>query len=133
MCQYWTCRMFTRDVAGTANALVGGWENLGGVDTQLVMGSLLLPLFNVLFGDSSMMTLRKPGAQVPAVVAFVTSIIIYFISDDAPKGNYVEVKKHGATPEISVTASFRSGAINFNTWILFLLQYGCAALVLSLL
>jgi len=30
MCQYWTTRMFTKEVAGTANALVGGWGNLGG-------------------------------------------------------------------------------------------------------
>lgn len=25
MCQYWSSRMFTKDVVGTANALVGGW------------------------------------------------------------------------------------------------------------
>ena len=29
-CQFWTSRMFTKEVAGTANALVGGWGNLGG-------------------------------------------------------------------------------------------------------
>lgn len=25
MCQYWTSRMFTKEVVGTANAIVGGW------------------------------------------------------------------------------------------------------------
>ena len=30
MCQYWTTTMFNREVAGTANAIVGGWGNLGG-------------------------------------------------------------------------------------------------------
>ena len=30
MCQYWTTTMFTREVAGTANAIAGGWGNLGG-------------------------------------------------------------------------------------------------------
>jgi NNP family nitrate/nitrite transporter-like MFS transporter len=39
MCQYWTNRMFTKEVGGTANALVDGWGNLGGGVTQLVMGS----------------------------------------------------------------------------------------------
>jgi NNP family nitrate/nitrite transporter-like MFS transporter len=29
MCQYWTSRMFTKEIAGTANALVAGWGNLG--------------------------------------------------------------------------------------------------------
>ena len=45
MCQYWTTIMFTREVAGTANAIVGGWGNLGGGVTQLVMGSVLFPIF----------------------------------------------------------------------------------------
>jgi NNP family nitrate/nitrite transporter-like MFS transporter len=29
MCQYWTTQMFTKEVVGTANAIVGGWGNLG--------------------------------------------------------------------------------------------------------
>ena len=37
--------MFTKEIAGTANALVGGWGNLGGGVTQLVMGAVLFPLF----------------------------------------------------------------------------------------
>ena len=45
-------------------------------------------------------------------------------SDDAPKGNYADLKKHGAMPEVSAAASFRQGAWNFNTWVLFL-QYAC--------
>jgi NNP family nitrate/nitrite transporter-like MFS transporter len=123
MCQYWTSRMFTRDVVGTANALVGGWGNLGGGVTQLVMGSLMFPLFKIFFDGDAEKAWRTVSV-VPAVVAFATGIAIYYISDDAPKGNYHELKKHGAMPEISAAASFRSGAINFNTWILFL-QYAC--------
>jgi NNP family nitrate/nitrite transporter-like MFS transporter len=58
------------------------------------------------------------------VVAFATGVSIYFISDDCPKGNYKELKKRGSMPEVSAAASFRSGAINFNTWLLFI-QYAC--------
>jgi MFS transporter, NNP family, nitrate/nitrite transporter len=57
---------------------------------------------------------------VPAVVGFFTGICLYLFSDDAPKGNYQELKMNGALPEVSAAASFRSGAINFNTWLLFL-------------
>jgi NNP family nitrate/nitrite transporter-like MFS transporter len=123
MCQYWSSRMFTREVVGTANALCGGWGNLGGGVTQLVMGSALFPLFKIFFDGDAEKAWRTVSV-VPAVVAFATGIIVYYISEDAPKGNYGDLKKHGNMPEISAAASFRSGAINFNTWLLFI-QYGC--------
>jgi NNP family nitrate/nitrite transporter-like MFS transporter len=62
---------------------------------------------------------------VPAVVTFSTGVALFFIADDAPKGNYTELKKHGSMPEISATASFRKGAINLNTWLLFV-QYAAS-------
>lgn len=123
MCQFWASRMFVKEVVGTANALCGGWGNLGGGVTQLVMGAGLFPLFKMFFdGDAS--KAWRVVCIVPAIVAFGSGIMIYFISDDAPKGNYSEMKKHGAMADVSAAASFRSGAININTWILFI-QYAC--------
>ena len=124
MCQYWSSRMFTKEVVGTANALVGGWGNLGGGVTQLVMGAALFPLFKVIYNGDAEKAWRTV-CVIPAVVAFCTGIIVYRISDDAPKGNYTELKKHGTMAEVSAAASFRSGACNFNTWLLFI-QYGCS-------
>jgi NNP family nitrate/nitrite transporter-like MFS transporter len=124
MCQFWSSRMFTKEVVGTANALVGGWGNLGGGVTQLVMGSALFPLFKAIYDGNAEKAWRTVSV-VPAVVAFATGIVVYFISDDAPKGNYADLKKHGTMAEISAAASFRSGACNVNTWLLFV-QYGCA-------
>jgi hypothetical protein len=81
--------------------------NGGGV-TQLVMGSLLFPLSDLL-----MATLRglaygfcRPAVRVCLVLPFTTSVMTL-------RGNYSDLKKHGAMPE-SAAASFRSGAINFN-------------------
>lgn len=127
MCQYWSSRMFTKNVVGTANALVGGWGNLGGGVTQLVMGSALFPLFKHLYGNGEDAADKawRTVCIVPAIVAFATGIVVYFISDDAPKGNYSDLKKHGVMPEVSAAASFRTGAMNFNTWVLFL-QYACS-------
>ena len=68
---------------------------------------------------------RRTVCVVPAVVAMTTGIIVYFVSDDAPKGNYRELKRRGCMPEISAAASFRAGAVNFNSWILFA-QYACS-------
>merc|ERR1712045_481776 len=63
-------------------------------------------------------------AIVPAIVGFATGFIILRISDDCPKGNYKDMKEKGIMPEVSATSSFRDGALNFNTWLLFI-QYGC--------
>ena len=110
--------MFTKEVVGTANALVGGWGNLGGGVTQLVMGSALFPLFKIFF-DGDAEKAWRTVCVVPAVVAFSIGVMIYYISDDAPKGNYGELKKHGQMAEVSAAASFRQGAFNLNTWFLF--------------
>lgn len=123
MCQFWASRMFCREVVGTANALCGGWGNLGGGVTQLVVGSVLFPMFKAIYGGDSEKAWRTV-CVIPAVVAFTTGILIYKYTDDAPKGNYNELKKHGAMPEISAAASFRQGAYNLNTWLLFI-QYAC--------
>jgi NNP family nitrate/nitrite transporter-like MFS transporter len=126
MCQFWSSRMFTKEIVGTANALVGGWGNLGGGVTQLVMGSALFPLFKIFFdgSDNPADKAWRTVCVIPAVVAFGTGVWIYFYTDDSPKGNYGDLKKRGSMPDISAAASFRSGAMNFNTWLLFL-QYAC--------
>jgi NNP family nitrate/nitrite transporter-like MFS transporter len=121
MCQYWSTSMFTKEVAGTANALVGGWGNLGGGVTQLVMGSVLFPLFKQWMSAE---TAWRTVSIVPACVGMLTGFTIMRISDDSPKGNYKELKENGVMQEVSAAASFRDGAMNFNTWLLFI-QYGC--------
>ena len=35
--QYWSSQMFTKESAGTAQAITGGWGNLGGGVTQVFM------------------------------------------------------------------------------------------------
>jgi MFS transporter, NNP family, nitrate/nitrite transporter len=119
MCQYWMSKMFAKEIVGTANAVAGGWGNLGGGVTLLVMGSILFPAFKSIY-DGDAEKAWRTVCVVPAVVTFATGLIGYYISDDAPKGNFHEMKAHGTMPEVSATASLRSGAVNFNTWILFL-------------
>merc|ERR1712087_913993 len=84
-------------------------------------GTALFPLFKT--GMSAEMAWRTV-CIVPACVGFTLGFTIMRISDDAPKGNYAEMKKNGTMPEVSAAASFRSGAMNVNTWLLFI-QYAC--------
>ena len=101
---------------------------MGGGVTQVVMGSVLFPLFKLFFADQTPEDAATMAWRtvciVPAVIAFATGLTILFISDDAPKGNYKELKLYGAMPEVSAAASFRTGAMNVNTWILFV-HYAC--------
>mmetsp|Transcript_15223 Transcript_15223/g.33204 ORF Transcript_15223/g.33204 Transcript_15223/m.33204 type:complete len:338 (-) Transcript_15223:385-1398(-) len=123
MCQCWATRMFTKEIVGMVNGLVGGWGNVGGGATQLVMGTLLFPLFKVFTGQDVSLAWRTV-TLVPAAVAFTTGIAVICFSDDCPKGNYKELKKSGEMPEVSAAASFRGGAVDINTWMLFI-QYAC--------
>lgn len=126
MCQYWTSQMFAKEIVGTANALVGGWGNLGAGVTQLIIGTGLFPLFKEMFqnADDPAESAWRTVCIVPAIVAFLTGIVIFRVSDDAPKGNYNEIKRHGGMGDVSATRSFLSGASNINTWLLFI-QYAC--------
>lgn len=105
-------------------AVVAGWGNLGAGVTNLVIGSFLFPLFTLFFENTDNPTelAWRTVCIVPAVVAFVTGVVVFFISDDAPKGNYSELKKHGALAPVSGVRSCSRGTFNLNTWLLFV-QY----------
>jgi len=121
MSQFWPSRMFARDIAGTANGIVGGWGNLGGAWTQIFMGSILFPAFEKYYGSAEKSW--RMICVVPAAIAFTWGAILPWISDDAPMGNYQEMKKRGTMDRIVFTTSLRSGMTR-NTWILFI-QYAC--------
>lgn len=124
MCQCWSTRMFSKDIVGVANGLVGGWGNVGGGMTQIVMGTALFPLFRDVFYGGNANLAWRTVCIVPAVVASITAVVVVTTSEDCPDGNYKDLKKQGRMPEVSATASFRQGAIDLNTWLLFL-QYAC--------
>lgn len=126
-CQYWTSQMFTREVAGTANALVAGWGNLGGGITQLVMGSALFPLFKLFFGDDDSHSREMAWRTVfvvPAVVSLIASYVIWAHCDDSPKGDYRERVRQQEITVVSPTASLCAAAQNWNVVVL-LIQYAC--------
>lgn len=81
ICQYWSTAMFAPDIVGAANGFVGGWGNLGGGVTQLVVGTGLLPAFLTLMSpDMAWRTV----SLIPAGLGLITGIVVFFISDDSP-------------------------------------------------
>ena len=122
MSQFWPSRLFSREISGTANGIVGGWGNLGGAFTQLLMGTILFPVFRDYYDDGE--KAWRVICVIPASIAFVWGCIMPFLSDDAPMGNYSEMRKNGAMDRIFMTTSLRQGA-TINTWILYI-QYACS-------
>ena len=125
-CQYWTSRMFAREVAGTANALVAGWGNLGGGVTQLLMGSALFPLFKLAFEDQENpeeMAWRTVFV-VPSIIAFLAAYVYIFHCEDSPKGDFAELVRQ---QQIEIVSPFwsLSMAIQNRNVILLLVQYAC--------
>jgi MFS transporter, NNP family, nitrate/nitrite transporter len=124
MAQFWPSRMFAREIAGTANGLVGGWGNLGGAWAQLFMGRILFPHFRDTYYSGNAERAWRTICVVPAAMAFCWGCVLPFISDDAPAGNYSEMRKNGTMDRVFMTTSLRSGATR-NTWILYIQYASC--------
>lgn len=115
--------MFSREWCGTANATVGGWGNLGGGVTQVLIGSILFPILRNIFGGDAEKAWRT-ACIFPAFIGLVTAFCVIKYTDDCPKGNYSKLKKKNQIDNVNVFKVFKSGAYNYSTWLLFL-QYAC--------
>jgi MFS transporter, NNP family, nitrate/nitrite transporter len=118
--QCWITSMFVREVTGTIMAIVAGLGASGSAFGQLVTG-YLFDLFSEWTGGDLDLA-WKLTLVVPAALALAVTSWAYLYSDDCPLGNFVDVKKAGLMMERSAVDSFRSGAVNVNSWLLFL-QY----------
>ena len=124
MNQYWTSRMFAKEIVGTANGLAAGWGNLAGGTTNLIVTLILLPIFTACFQGNQDLAWRTV-CILPAMIGFGTGVYVYFSADDAPKGNFHELKDHGVFPPVTAVASFKAAASDLNTWLL-CAQYACS-------
>lgn len=82
--------MFAKNVVGRANSIAGGWENLGGGVTQLLVGSTLYPLFLNVFCIGNDDLAWRTVFVVPAALTASVGLILLSAADDCPYGNYSE-------------------------------------------
>jgi len=128
--QYHTTVMFASNVVGQANATSAGWGNLGGGVTQFVM-PLLFSVFVVGFGFSEQLGWRL-AMVVVGVIILLTGIAYYFLTEDAPDGNYDKLRAEGRMPEKkSVTGAYWAAMADTRVWLLFVLYGACFGIELT--
>ncbi|KAL7410258.1 putative high affinity nitrate transporter [Mrakia frigida] len=84
-CLVWTTVFFDKNIVGTANALVGGWGNMGGGVTYAVMVSLYHAL-HTSAGMSQHVAWRAAFAVVPVPILLLTAVATMLLGTDCPSG-----------------------------------------------
>ncbi|GAB4042465.1 NarK family nitrate/nitrite MFS transporter [Spirosoma jeollabukense] len=116
--QFHTSMMFAPKIKGTANAVAGGWGNLGGGITQLAMPVIMAMIVG--FGYT------KPEAWrlamiFPGVLMLIMAFVYFRFTKDTPNGNYDEIER---TTETGEKVSFWKACADIRVWAL-ALAYAC--------
>ncbi len=122
--QYHTSVMFAPNVVGTANATSAGWGNLGGGVTQIVM-PLIFTGFIVGFSFTDAQAWRASMLLV-GIITFLIGIAYYYLTQDAPDGNYKELREKGLLPsKDKVTGAYFKAMADYRVWLMFVIYGAC--------
>jgi len=88
--QFHTSLMFASNIKGTANAFTGGWGNLGGGVTNMVMPLIFAAIVG--FGYTKAEAWRY-AMIVPGMLLLIMAFIYYRYTKDTPTGNFDEIQK----------------------------------------
>ncbi|KAJ1628190.1 major facilitator superfamily domain-containing protein [Pavlovales sp. CCMP2436] len=121
VCQFWSSVMFSKNVVGSANATVGGWGNLGGGVTQIVMsqvGSGLVASVGYSQG-------WRYANLVPAGFLVLIGVGLMLFSDDVPEGNFKELYASGQRKKQSYLTLIKAAGKDPRVWLLCFIYGGC--------
>ncbi|CAK9158149.1 unnamed protein product [Ilex paraguariensis] len=118
--QFWMSSMFSANVVGTANGVSGGWGNLGGGATQLIMPLVFSLIRNI---GATKFTAWRIAFFIPALFQTLSAYAVFFLGQDMPDGNFSRLQKSGDKHKDNFNKIFRNAITNYRGWIL-LLTYG---------
>lgn len=131
--QYHSTVMFAPNVVGTANATTAGWGNLGGGTTQILMPLVFSGV--LMLGVSETLGWRL-AMVVPGIVLLLTGLAYYRFTQDAPDGNFSDLRARGelppATREHGALQSFIAAARDIRVWALFVVYAACFGVELTI-
>jgi len=128
-CQVWCSQMFNKKVVGIANATAGGWGNLGGGVTQLVMPQVMLALLGA---TNNNVNLSWRLCFIVPLAFHIVSAACILSGRDLPDGNYKQLEKAGAKQKVKGSIVAKIGLSNVNAWILFLTYGLCFGIELTM-
>jgi MFS transporter, NNP family, nitrate/nitrite transporter len=110
--QFHTSMMFAPNIKGTANAVAGGWGNLGGGITNMLMP--------VIFGGFVSMGFTKSESWrlamfIPGIMLLIMAFIYYRYTEDTPAGNYKNIERQTS---IKSNVGFAQVAKDWRVWAL---------------
>ncbi|CAG8484586.1 9095_t:CDS:2 [Cetraspora pellucida] len=88
-CQFYTTQMYEKNVVGSANAFAGGWGNLGGGLTYILMPLVFDGLESSIQNPS--ITWRV-ALVIPAGLCIIVAILNLIFADDYPGGDWLKRK-----------------------------------------
>jgi NNP family nitrate/nitrite transporter-like MFS transporter len=129
--QYHTTQMFAPRCVGTANATTAGWGNFGGGVSHLAM-PLVFAFFATTLGLTSAASWRA-AMIVAGAVCLLAGVAYYFFTQDAPEGNYRDLRAAGRMPpKQQVRGSFLAACRDHRVWALFVAYGLCFGIELTI-
>ena len=88
--QFHTSMMFAPNIKGTANAVAGGWGNLGGGVTNIVMPLIFASIIGMGYSKHDAWRLAM---IVPGVLLLVCAFLYFRFTKDTPAGNFEDLDR----------------------------------------
>jgi MFS transporter, NNP family, nitrate/nitrite transporter len=120
--QYHTSVMFDKKIVGTANAVAGGWGNLGGGITNMVMPLIFAGFVALGYLPESAWRLAM---IIPGIALLLFSVLYFRYTKDTPAGNFDELVQNPAATVVKAKGTLALAVKDPRTWGLFLAYGAC--------
>ncbi|WP_324671444.1 MFS transporter [Hymenobacter sp. GOD-10R] len=118
--QFHTSMMFAPNVVGTANAVAGGWGNLGGGIANIVMPLVAGAFVSLGYVDKA--NSWRLAMVVPGVILLIMAVVYYKFTVDTPRGNFSDIQRDTTAKK---KGTFAVALKDYRTWILALAYGAC--------
>lgn len=125
--QFHTSMMFAPNIVGTANAVAGGWGNLGGGIANMVMPLVAATFVSLGYVDKA--NSWRYAMLVPGVILLVMAFLYYRYTADTPRGNYADIERTAAAKK---AGTFGLALRDYRTWLLALAYGACFGIEITI-